>query len=459
MMFRRKVLQEMLDWKASPASKGKAIVLKGLRQVGKTFTAMQYANELYENVVYINFKESSSLKSVFDGDLIVNRMILDISASIPGIRFIPGKTIIVLDEVQECENARASVKAFMTDGRFDVICTGSLLGIKGYNKKHGKGVPVGFEHTIYMTAMDFEEFLWAKGLNEDIIDHIKDAYSNLRKVSDPIHTAMLRHFREYMCVGGLPHVVQTFISTNDMNAVRAEQLDILDEYKDDFGKHLDENESEYTDPVLLARTRKTFEAIPAQLGKENKKFQYSLLEKGGRADQFQSAIQWLIDYCLVIKCNNLSLLQLPLEGNKDDSVFKLYLQDTGLFIAMLEPGSAGDVLTGDMGIYKGAIYENIVADAFSKMGRKLYYYRRDSGSEIDFVIRYNGRPTLVEVKSKKGKAKSASYILSKPEIFGVDLCIKLGEYNVGTSEGIITLPYYMAFMLEENRSSFGPSSE
>lgn len=459
MMFRRKVLQEMLDWKASPVSKGKAIVLKGLRQVGKTFTALQYANELYENVVYINFKDSSSLRSVFEGDLIVDRMIMDMSASIPGIRFIPGKTIIVFDEVQECENARASVKAFMVDGRFDVICTGSLLGIKGYNKKHGKGVPVGFEHTIYMKAMDFEEFLWAKGLSDDVIAHIKSSYSNLQKVSDPVHTAMLRHFREYMCVGGLPHVVQTFVSTNDMNAVRAEQLDILDGYKDDFGKHLDENETEFTDPVLLARIRKAFDSIPAQLSKENKKFQYSLVEHGGRSDQFQSAIQWLMDYGLVIKCNNLSLLQLPLEGNKEDNVFKLYLQDTGLFIAMLEPGSAGDVLTGDMGIYKGAIYENIIADAFSKMGRKLYYYRRDSGSEIDFVIRFNGKPALVEVKAKKGKAKSASYILSRPDIFGVDQCIKLGEYNVGHVDGMITLPYYMAFLLEEDGASPGPSPE
>ena len=316
-MFRRKVLQEMLDWKSSPQSKGKAIVIKGLRQVGKTFTALQYANTLYDNVVYINFKESSGLKSIFEGDLNVDRMIIDISANMPDTSFIPGKTIIIFDEVQECENARSSIKPFMMDGRFDIICTGSLLGIKGYNKKHGKGVPVGYEHTIYMKAMDFEEFLWAKGIEDKVIDQIKESFSNVKPVSSALHQAMIRHFKEYICVGGMPKVVDTFLSTKDMNAVRAEQTDILEGYKDDFGKHLDENENEYTDPVLLARINRVFDSIPSQLSKENKKFQYSMIEKNGRAQQYQSAIQWLIDYGLVAPCYNLSLLQLPLEGNKE----------------------------------------------------------------------------------------------------------------------------------------------
>lgn len=451
-MFRRKVLKEMLDWKSSPQSKGKALLIKGLRQVGKTFTAIQYANTLYENVVYMNFKDNPSLKIIFDGDLNVDRMIMDISASMPGTRFVPGKTIIILDEVQECENARASVKPFMLDGRFDIISTGSLLGIKGYNKKHGKNVPVGFEHIIYMKPMDFEEFLWAKGVDDGVVSQLKRSFDEKSPVSAPTHTAMMRHFREYICVGGMPRIVQTFISTKDMNAVRSEQNDILDQYRDDFGKHLDENENEYTDPVLLGRINRVFDSIPSQLCKENKKFQYSAIEKKGRSEQYQSAIQWLVDYGLVAQCFNLSLLQLPLEGNKEENVFKLYFQDSGLFVSMLEPGSAGDILTGDMGIYKGAVYENIIADAFSKMGRKLYYYRRDSGMEIDFIIRFGGEPALVEVKAKSGKTKSADYILSNPDTYGVDLCIKLGDYNIGFNDKKLTLPYYMAFLLTEDLS-------
>ncbi len=446
-MFRRKILEHMMSWKKSTLSEKKALVIKGLRQIGKTFTALEYARSMYENVIYINFKDDDTMKSVFEGDLIVDRIIMDISARMPDVSIVPNKTIFVFDEVQECSNARASIKPFMLDGRFDVICTGSLLGIKGYNKKNGKGIPTGFEHTIYMKPMDFEEFLWAKGIDEKVIDQIKDCFKDRKPVSPAIHSSMIRYFKEYICVGGLPHIVDVFLKTHDMNAVRSEQLDILDEYRDDFGKHLDENESEYTDKVLLARINSVFDSIPVQLSKENKKFQYSMLRKNARGNEYAAAIQWLTDSGLVVKCHNLSLLQLPLEGNKEEDTFKLYVQDTGLFIAMLKPGSAGDILSGDMGIYKGAVYENIIADTFSKMGCKLYYYRRDSGMEIDFVMRMDGKPVLIEVKSKTGKTKSALQILSHPETYGVDECFRLNESNVGRNGNITTIPQYMAFLL------------
>jgi len=451
-MFRRKVLDEMIAWKASPLSKGKAMVVKGLRQVGKTFIVKEYASRMYDNVVYLDFRERPDLKAVFEGDLDVSRLVMNISASIPDARFVPRKTILIFDEVQECSRARMSIKQFMADGRFDVICTGSLLGLKGYNRKVGGGVPVGSEHTITMKPMDFEEFLWAKGVSDEVISHVKDCFAREKPVDAPVHTAMFRHFREYICVGGLPSVVQAFLATNDMNAVRTEQLDIISGYRDDFGKHLDDRESEVTDEVLLARINRVFDSVTAQLAKENKKFQYSLVEKGGRSSAYQEAIQWLIDYGLLAQCNNLSLLQLPLEGNRADGVFKLYFQDSGLMVAMLESGSAKDILFGDLGIYNGAVYEDIVADAFSKMGRGLFYYRRDSGMEIDFVIRYGGKITIIEVKSKSGKTKSADTVLSNPEIYGVDSCIKLGKGNVGRMGGKLTIPYYMAFLLKEDRS-------
>ena len=446
-MYERKIMSELLAWKNSAAGKRKALVVKGLRQVGKTFVVERFARENYENVVFIDFKANESMKAAFEGDFVVDRMTLDISARMPSVRFVPGKTVLVFDEVQECVNARASVKAFMADGRYDVVCTGSLLGIKGYNRKKGRGVPTGSERILYMKPMDFEEFLWAKGVGKDVIDYLGDCLRDRTPISEATHQAMLRHFHEYICVGGLPAVVERFLATSDMNAVLQEQRDLIDEYKDDFGKHLDENEREEVDLELLARVNRVFDSIPAQLAKENKKFQYALLQKKGRSETYQAAIQWLHDAGMVSLCHNLSVPQAPLEGNKVDNVFKLYMQDTGLFTAMLEQGTAAEILSGNLGMYKGAVYENIVADAFSKMGRELYYFRKDSGLEIDFVTRMGGETWLVEVKATTGNAKSLSTVMKHPDIYGPCRACKLGAYNIGEANGVLTLPYYLAFML------------
>ena len=396
-MFERKIMDTLIHWKQSGICNRKALVIKGLRQIGKTFIVREFARQNYGNEVYVNFKNNNSAKAVFDDDLIVDRLTMDLSAIMPGTQFVPGDTLIIFDEVQECANARASIKAFVEDGRYHVICTGSLLGIRGYNRKQSKGVPTGFERIVYMHSMDFEEFLWAKGVSPKIIDYLKSCYEKREPVREAVHQSLMRYFREYICVGGLPAVVQEFLETNDMGAVRQEQLDLIEEYRNDFGKHLDSSEREATDLVLLARINRVFDSIPGQLAKENKKFQYSKLEKGGRSETYQAAIQWLCDAGLAVRCHNLELPQSPLEGNAIENIFKLYLQDSGLFVAMLEEGSAGDILMGNLGIYKGAVYENIVADAFSKMGRPLYYFHKDSGLEIDFVTRIDNQIALVEV--------------------------------------------------------------
>ena len=446
-MFRRKITSEIVKWKNSTGKK-KALVIKGMRQIGKTFIVRAFADENYENVVYINFKDNESAKKIFDGDFVVDRITLDISALMMGVHFVPGKTVIIFDEVQECANARASIKAFMLDGRYDIICTGSLLGIKGYNRKKNRGIPTGFEHIIYMKPMDFEEFLWAKGISEAVLDEVKACFNERRVVSETIHSSMLRYFNEYICVGGMPYVVDRFLSTNDMNVVREEQRDILEEFKDDFGKHLDENENEETDLVLLGRINRVFDSIPAQLAKENKKFVYSMLEKKGRSENYQSAIQWLCDAGIVSLCYNLSNLSIPFEGNKIDNIFKVYMQDSGLFVAMLEEGSAGKILSGDLGMYKGAIYENIVADAFSKNDRPLYYYHKEGGLEIDFITSVDLEVSLVEVKAQTGNAKSAKTILKNKDQYGVSKCIKLSANNVGEEGEKLTFPYYMVYMIK-----------
>ena len=444
-MFRRKIMLELENWKNSTGKK-KALVIKGLRQIGKTYSVREFAKENYKNVIYVNFKENESAKKIFDYDLNVNRIIIDLSALIPNSRFEEGNTVIIFDEIQECANARSSIKPFCEDGRFDIIATGSLLGIKGYNKKKGKGVPTGFERVVYMKPMDFEEFLWAKGINENVIDYIRECYETKTPVSEATHQAMLRYFKEYICVGGLPYIVDRFISTNDMNVVWQEQHDIIEEYKDDFGKHLDENENEEIDFSLLGRINRVFDSIPAQLAKENKKFVFSTLEKKGRSEKYLPAIQWLCDFGIINLCYNLNNISEPLEGNKVDNIFKIYMQDSGLFISMLDRDCAAKILSGDLGIYKGAIFENIIADSFSKQDKKLYYFHKDSGLEIDFISKVKDEISLIEVKSTTGNTKSANTVLKNPQ-YDVNLCYKLSENNVGVVENRITIPYYMAFLL------------
>lgn len=436
----------MLAWKHTPNKK--ALIVKGLRQVGKTTSVRAFAQQNYENVVYVNFKSNNSAKRIFDDDLVINRITTDLSALLPDARFVPYKTVIIFDEIQECANARSSIKAFVEDGRYDVIGTGSLLGIKGYNKKKSKGVPVGFEKTIYMKPMDFEEFLWAKGIQQTVIDYLKDSYRSLTRISETTHRAMIRYFKEYICVGGMPRVVNVFVTSNDMNAVYDEQRDLIEEYKDDFGKHLDENEQEETNMVLLTRINNVFDSIPAQLAKENKKFVFSAMSKKGRSSEYMPAIQWLKDYGLINFCYNLSTIDRPLEGYKIDNIFKLYFVDSGLFISMLERGTASKILNDNLNIYKGAIYENIIADAFSKNGISLYYFHKESGLEIDFVSVINDLLSIVEVKARTGNSKSAKTVLNDKTRYNADNMIKLGEYNIGVKGNMITLPFYLSFLLQ-----------
>ena len=446
-VFERKIMAELLAWKEQPRKK-KALVIKGLRQIGKTTTVRAFAEANYGNVVYLDFKRNVSAKKAFEGDLDVDRITLDLTALSPEYRFVAHDTVLIFDEVQECSSARTSVKSFVEDGRYDVICTGSLLGIKGYNRRKGAGVPVGFERIVYMKPMDFEEFCWAKGVGKDVIAYLRGCLAERTPVRPAVHEAMLRYFREYICVGGLPAVVDRFLSSNDMNEVRREQRDILDEYRDDFGKHLDEDEREETDLALLARIERVFDSIPGQLAKENKKFAYSQLERKGRSEKYLPAIQWLVDAGIVAMCTNLDAIDEPLAGHAQGNAFKLYMRDSGLFVAMLEQGSAARILGGELGMYKGAVYENIVADCLSKKGAALHYFHKDSGLEIDFVAKESDEITLVEVKATSGNAKSARTVLADKERYRAAKCIKLSENNIGVAGDMVTLPYYLAFALD-----------
>lgn len=438
-MLKRKIEQALINWKNTPNHS--PLIIKGCRQCGKTFSVRDFAKKNYKYEVYLNFFKNPSYISIFDGSLEIDNLIMMMSALLgPSAVFKQGETVIILDEIQDCPEARTALKFFREDGRFDVIGTGSLLGVKGYGKQP-KSIPVGSETVIEMHPLDFEEFLWANGITPQIIDKLKEYFNEEKPVPEALHEKMRQLILQYTVVGGMPEVVDTFVKTKQMNSVLALQRDIVRSYEDDMVKYADDK-----DKSLI---KKCFQSIPKQLSKENKKFQYSIIKKGGTASKFQGSIQWIEDAGIIARCYNLDLPELPLDGNAIDDVFKVYMQDSGLLVSMLEDGTQFDILQGNLYGYKGAIFENLMADIFTKMGRKLYYYHKDSGLEIDFVIRYKGGATLIEVKATTGNTKSTKTILSNPEKYHVAGAIKLGDYNVGRNEKMLTIPIYMGFLLNE----------
>lgn len=298
-MFERKITGEIQKRKDSLHIKKRALVIKGLRQVGKTTVVKNYCKHNYKSVIYINFMEQVSIKKIFDSDLNVNDMIRDLSAAIPEAKFLPFETVLIFDEIQECANARAAIKPFMLDGRFDIIATGSLIGLRGYTKKRSRGVPTGVEYLLTMHPMDFEKYLLAKGMNKDVIEYIKQCLTNKVKVSESTNSSIMKYFKEYLCVGEMPDAVNTFLKTNDLNQVRDIQLGILKQYKDDFGKHLDQNEDQLIDKKELTKIMEVYSSIPNHLAKENKKFQYSVINKNAKGREYRDAITWLEEFGLV----------------------------------------------------------------------------------------------------------------------------------------------------------------
>lgn len=440
-MFNRKVYSKLLLWKEQPNHK--PLIIKGCRQCGKTYSVKQFAQGNYENVIYMDFHEQRELRALFTGSLQVEYLMTMISASIPSAVFIPHKTCIIFDEIQDCPGVRASLKFWKQDGQFDVICTGSLLGVSGYtiDDKTDYSIPVGSEQIMDMYPMDFEEWLWANGIQEKVITMLESHLHNHTPIPEILHQRMRTLFQQYVVVGGMPEAIKTFLVTHDMNQVITLQRSIVDEYKDDMVKYA-RNEDK-------TRIRECFESIPAQLSKEQKKFQYNVVRKGGRSKDYISSLQWIEDAGIIRKCYNTTITELPLGGNAIKDDFKVYMADTGLFVSMLDPGTQGDILRGDMNAYKGAIYENVMADILGKMGRPLFYFRKDSGLEIDFLIRYQDQCVPLECKATTGRAKSLRTVMEHTDKYHLQQAFKLGDYNVGWKDNILTLPMYMAFLIRE----------
>ena len=444
-MLKRKIESVLAEWRNSESKK--PLVIKGIRQCGKTYIVQKFAEENYESVIYMNFILEPDKKSAFTGNIDVDTIILNLSALIPGSRFIDGKTCIILDEIQECREARAALKSFQIDGRFDIIATGSLLGVRGYGKSDKNAengpdsIPVGYETVVEMYPLDFEEFLWANGISEKVIDTVKSCFEQELAVPEGIHKVMMELLYRYVIVGGLPEVVNKLLETKNIELTYQVQRNLIAEYEEDMVK--------YADDADKVRIRECFESIPKQLAKGNKKFQYSVVRKGGRSSQYIGSIQWLEDAGLVQRCYNTQITELPLEGNSIKYCFKLYTTDIGILIAMLDYGIQADILKGNLLGYKGAIFENLMADFLCKSGQKLYYFQKESGLELDFLVRYKGECVILEVKAKSGKTKSLKTVLKNKSVYHVNKAIKLGKYNVGREEEVLTIPLYMGFLIKD----------
>lgn len=438
-MLRRKIDEILKNWKNKPNHM--PLIIKGCRQCGKTFSVRNFAQNNYKHVVYINFLLNPEYASIFSGSLEIDHLTM-LMETILGKSsvFVPHETIIIFDEIQDCPEARTSLKFFKEDGRYDVIGTGSLLGVKGYGKSP-KSIPVGYETVVDMFPLDFEEFLWANDIKPAVIDYLKICLETETPIAEALHKRLMELLHLYVVIGGMPNVVDTFVENHQLQEAFELQRNIVRDYEDDMVKYANEADRPFI--------KECFQSIPRQLAKENKKFQYSTIKKNAIAAKYANSIQWIEDAGIIKRCFNLSKPELPLDGQALQDYFKIYMVDTGLLLSKLEPGTQQDVLQGNLLGYKGAIFENLMADMFSKMGRNLYFYRKESGLEIDFVIRYKGKCTLVEVKATTGNAKSLKTVLKNYDKYHIDQAFKFGNYNIGRTGPILTLPLYMGFFLTE----------
>lgn len=438
MYYRRKIDDYLNNWKADPAHK--PLIVKGARQIGKTESIMHFAKENYENVVYINFAlEKKFMKILADGYDVAS-VIKNISLADPSLKFVPGKTVILFDEIQENPDVATTLKSFKIDGNYDVICSGSMLGIN-YKKIHSNSVGSKTDYEMY--SMDFEEFLWAKGYSQEQIDSILSHMLENKPFNDNELSVFKSLFLDYCVLGGMPDVVKLYIETGTFSGTLDVQEQIRLDYEEDVRK--------YAEGLDQTRIISVYRSIPAQLAKENKKFQFNKIEKNARSREYTGCIEWLIDAGVITECNCLQYPELPLKGNIEESKYKLYYPDTGLLVSALDEEAQEDLrVNKNLGVYKGALYENFVAEAFIKQGLGLFYYKKENSTlEEDFFVRTQNNLIPVEVKSNSDQSKSLSSLIKNENYSDISYGIKLGNFNVGNANNIYTFPYFCAFKMKE----------
>lgn len=437
MYLKRKIDAYLANWK-NDANK-KPLIVKGPRQIGKTESIKKFASENYKSVVEINFVTSQKYKQITSNGYTAEAVIKNISLIDPSHKFIPGETLIFFDEIQEYPEIATALKFFSIDGRFDVICSDSLLGI---NYRRIESNSVGYKTDYNMFSLDFEEFLWAKGYNDTVIESIFAHMKELKPFSELEHSVFSAHFLDYCILGGMPAVVREFIKNNTFEGTLEIQRQLIADYKEDIRK--------YAEGLVQTRITNVFNSIPFQLAKENKKFQLSKVEKGAGFKDYRGCIEWLEDAGMVHLCYCLNNAELPLKGNYDINKFKIYFCDTGLFVALLDDEAQEDLRANkNLSVYKGAIYESIVGEALVKSGYGLYYYKRDDSTlEEDFFVRTANDLIPLEVKAKNSKAKSLLTLIKSDKYSDISYGIKLCGGNIGFENNIYTFPYYCTFLLK-----------
>ncbi len=437
-MLKRDVYEKLKEWKGRQGRKG-CLLVRGARQVGKTYIIRYFGEQEYSHYIEVNFIKQAGLKKIFSADLDIRTLLLNFSLYMPEAVFEEGRTLLFLDEIQECPEAITSLKFWREDGRFDVIASGSMLGI---DYKRPLSFPVGSVEYVDMTSLSFGEFLLANGISEDVISYLRACFEKNEKVSDPVNDKMMELLRRYLVIGGMPDVVNTYIETGSVAEADKVQKRILNDYRYDI--------AHYARADIKIKAEACYFSLPAQLGKENHKFQYSVVEKGSNARKYESSVEWLRQADIVLKVCNVSPLFSPLGAHKDDSDFRLYPTDIGLLTGMMDYFvKAGIIEDSEAGLApdtKGALYEALVAEMLYKAGQKaLYFTRNKQGTfEIEFVIDTESGLLPIEVKSGKSRSRSLDNLLAKDEIlYGY----KLTAGNVGKSGKKNTMPLYMAMFI------------
>ena len=435
-MFRRKIINELSEWKKDKTNK--ALLIKGARQVGKTTIVRQFAKENYKNFIEINFEQMPLARQAFDGNLDARSILINLSAMGFG-PLEPGKTLIFFAEIQSCPKARTAIKFLVEDGQYDYIESGSRLGI---NYKDVSSYPVGFEHELDMYPLDFEEFLWACNISEDVICILKECYENLRSVPNFLHLQIMERYRQYLIVGGMPEVVATYLSNEDFNKTITNQKDILSGYRNDISKYAGK------DKMLV---KSVFDAIPGQLSKQDKRFILASIEKNASQRKYGEPTQWLVDAGLAYYSFNVGSFELPFPGHEHLRLYKLFFVDSGLMCSMMLDNIQAKVLAGDIFVNEGALAENYIAGELTKHGISLNYYDRKSKHELDFVFPEDDKISIIEVKSGKEYKKHSSLDMAQ-NLFAnkINRRIVVSGNNVEVEEGVLYLPFYMSMFLSRH---------
>ncbi len=436
-LLKRKIDKYLIEWKKS--SEKKPLIVKGARQIGKTESIRNFAKNNYKSVIEINFVLQKQFKDIFDDGFEVDSIIKNISLRDPSLEFIPGDTLIFFDEIQDCINCATSLKAFNQDRRYDVICSGSLMGIN-YNEIESNSV--GNKEDYEMHSMDFEEFLWAKGYKEDQIESLYNNMKTLTPFSTTELSVMFNNFKEYMIIGGMPAIVNSFVKNNNYSGTLKMQKQILLDYEEDITK--------YAGGLDHGRILNVYRKIPVFLGNENKKFQISRVENGARSREYIGTIDWLNNAGIINICYCLEQPELPLGGNFNPDNYRIYFRDTGLLIGSLDEEAQEDLRNNkNFNTYKGAIYENVVGDMLVKQGYKLYFYKNEKGTiEMDFFVRDKDSLIPVEVKANDGATISLNNLIDSEKYKDIKYGIKLGYKNIGFNGKFYTFPYFLTFLLK-----------